>query len=117
MWKHHPKLLVETRITEPIDTRKVTMATDHKIGQCVLVIDHHKGIFGPSYIFDHRFAGIINDSTVLLTTLDGKEKRGNIYYIKLVTALEASASAFQQFQDSTQKNPGSASQAIHTTAL
>ena len=88
MWKLHVKLLRETRITEPIDTRKVTKATDLKIGQLVFVKDHCKGTFNPSYIFDHRVAGIINDSTVLLTTLDGKEKRCNIHYIKLIAALE-----------------------------
>ena len=94
MWKLHAKLLVETRMTEPIETRKVTKATHLKIGQLVFVKDHHKGTLDPSYIFDHRVAGIINDSTVLLTTLDGKEKRCNIHHIKLVTALEASTSAF-----------------------
>ena len=72
MWKLHAKLLMETRIKEPIDTRKVTKATDLKIHQFVFVKDHHKGTFDPSYIFDHRVAGIINDSTVLHTTLDGK---------------------------------------------
>ena len=96
------------RTAEPIDNRKVTRGTNLKIGQLVFVKDHHKGTFEPSYTFDHRVAGIVNDSTVLLTTPDGKEKRCNIHHIKLVTALEASACAFQQFQDSIWKDPGSA---------
>ena len=108
MWKVHTKLLMETRITEPINTRKVTKATDLKIGQLVLVKDHFKGPADPSYIFDHGVAGIINGSSVLLTTPDGKEKRCNIHHIKLITALEASASVFQMFQDGIQKDPGSA---------
>ena len=108
MWKLHAKLLMETRITEPTDTKKVTKATNLKIGQLVFVKDHHKGTFDPAYIFDHRVTAIINDSTVLLTTPDGKVKRCNIHYIRLVTALEISASAFQQLQDSIQKDQGSA---------
>ena len=93
---------------EPKDTKKVTKATDLKIDQLVLVKDHCKGTFDPTYIFDHRVAGIINDSTVWLTTPDDKEKWCSICHIKLVTALEASASAFQQFQNGIQKDPGSA---------
>ena len=87
----------KNRISEPIDNRKVTKASDLKIGQLVFVKDHHKGTFNPSYIFDHRVAGIVNDSTVVLTTLDGKERRCNIHHVKPATALQASASAFQQF--------------------
>ena len=96
MWKLHAKLLTETSTTEPIETRKVTKATNLKIGQLLFVKDHHKGIFDPLYIFGHRVAGIINDSTVLPTTPDGKEKRCNTHHINVVTALEVSASACQQ---------------------
>ena len=108
MWKLNAKLLIEIRITEPKDTKNVTNVTNLKIGQLVFVKDHHKGTFDPTYIFDHRVAGIINDSTVLPTTLDGKEKRCSIHYIKPVTALEVSASAFQPFQDGIQKDQSSA---------
>ena len=45
MWKLHAKLLTETRIREPVDTRKITNATDLKIGQLVFMNDHHKGTF------------------------------------------------------------------------
>ena len=100
MWKLHAKLLTETTITESKDTKKVTKVTELKVGQLVFVKDHYKGTFNPTYIFNHRVAGIRNDSTVLLTTPHGKGKRCNIHYIKLVTAQEASASAFHQFQDS-----------------
>ena len=33
MWKPHAKILIETRMTEPKDTKKVTKATDLKLGQ------------------------------------------------------------------------------------
>ena len=108
MWKLHAKLLTENRITDPIDNKKVTKATDLKIGQLVFVKDHHKGTFNPSYIVDHTVAGIVNESTVLLTTPYSKEKRCNIHHIKPVTTLNASASVFQQFQDDIQKDPGCA---------
>ena len=81
MWKLHAKLLRENRILEPTDNRKVSKASDLKIGQPVFVNDHYKGTFNPSYIFDQRVASIVNDSMVVLTTLDGKEKRCNIHHI------------------------------------
>ena len=34
---------MENRITESLDNRKVTKASDLKIGQLVFVKDHHKG--------------------------------------------------------------------------
>ena len=74
MWKLHAKLLMETWMTEPIEIRKVTKATCLKISQLVFVKDHYKGTFDPSYISDHTVAGIINDSTVLLTTRCHGEK-------------------------------------------
>ena len=78
LWKLHVKLLTENWVTEPTNKRSVTKASDLKIGQLVFVKNHHKGTFDPSYIYDYRVAGIVNDSTVVLTTLDGKEKRCNI---------------------------------------
>ena len=51
MWKLHAKLLEENRSTEPADKRKVTKASDQKIGQLVFVKDHQKASFNPSYIF------------------------------------------------------------------
>ena len=88
MWKLHVKLLEENRKADPGENQKITKASDLKIGQLVFVKDHYKGTFDLTYIFDHRIAGIINDSTVLLPTLDGKGTRCNIHYIKPVTALQ-----------------------------
>ena len=105
MWKLHAKLLEENRSTEPADNRKVTKASNLKIGQLVFVKDHQKGAFNPSYIFEHRVTGILNDSMVVLTTPDGKEKKCNIHHIKPMTDWEASTSGFRQFQDSIQNTP------------
>ena len=105
MWKLHAKLLAENRSNEPATHRKVTKASDLKLGQLVFVKDHQKGTFDPLYVFDHRVTGILNDSTVVLTIPDGKEKKCNIHHIKPVTAVAASTSAFSQFQDSIQNTP------------
>ena len=104
--KLHTKLLAENRSIDPAANKQVVKATDLKVGQLVFVKNHQKGTFGPSYVFDHRVTGIVKDSTVILTTPDGKEKKCNIHHIKLTTALNASTSAFKQFQENIQKNPG-----------
>ena len=104
MWKFQARLLEENRSTKPAANRKVTKASDLQIGQLIFVKDHQKGTFNPLYVFHHRIKGILNDSTVLLTTLDGKEK-GNIHHIKPMTAVESSASMFNQFHGSIQSTP------------
>ena len=73
-------------------------------------MDHCKGTFDPTYIFDHRVSGIVNDSTVMLITPDGKEKKRNIHHIKPVTPAAIFINAFDQFQDSIKKNPFDAAQ-------
>ena len=37
LWKLHAKLIAENRIAEPATNRKVTKASDLKVGQLVLV--------------------------------------------------------------------------------
>ena len=85
IWKLHAKLLAENRMAKPATNKKVTKASDLRIGQLVLVKNHCRGPFNPTYIYDHWVAGILNKSTVLLTTPDGKEKKCNIHHIKLVS--------------------------------
>ena len=97
-------MLMENRVTEPLNDRKVTKASDLKIGQLVFVKKHHKGPSDLVYTFDHRIAAIVNESTVVLTTPGGREKRCNIHHIKPISALESSAGAFQQFWDSIHKD-------------
>ena len=79
MWKRDTKLLQENRRADPTENKKITKASDLKIGQLVFVKDHHKGIFDTTYNFDHRVSGILNNSTVMLTTLDGKEVQHSSY--------------------------------------
>ena len=113
IWKLHAKLLKENRKVEPAQNKKITKASNLKIGQLVFVKDHQKGTFDPSYIYDHRVVGILNDSNVLLTTPDRKEKRCNVHLIKSVTPLEAPTSAFNQFQGSIRKTLGNKPPASH----
>ena len=108
-----PSYSKKTGSTEAADNRKVTKASNLKIGQLVFVKDHQKGTFNLSYIFDHRVSGILNDRTVVLTTTNEKEKKCNIHHINPMTALEASTSVFSQFQDSIQKTPEKKPPASH----
>ena len=45
LWKLHAKLLAENRIAVPATDKKITRASDLKIGQLVLVKSHCKGLF------------------------------------------------------------------------
>ena len=114
-WQLHAKLLVENRSIKPAINKKVTKASDLKIGQLVLIKNHQKGPFNPTYICDHQVIGIPNKSTVLLTTPDGKERKCNIHHVKPVSPLgvttlnhspELPTGTFQQFCDSIQHVTG-----------
>ena len=87
-WRFHAKLHAENRITVPAINKKVTKASDHKIGQLVLIKNHWKRPFDMIYIYNFLVAGIPNKSTVLLTTPDGREKKCNIHHVKLVSSLD-----------------------------
>ena len=95
-------------MAEPATDKKIIKASDLKIGQLLLVKNHCKGPFDPTDIFDPQVAEIPNNSMVLLTTPDGKEKKCNICHVKLVSSLEiyvgsqveGPIGAFSQFQDS-----------------
>ena len=104
--KLHAKLLAESRVIKPTNDRKVTKASDLKLGQLVFVKDHHVGSFDPVYTFDHRVAAVVNKSTVVLNTPGRKENRCNIHNIKPMST----ADALKQFWDSIQKNPVSMQQ-------
>ena len=76
-------------------------------------------------MYNHQVVSIPNESTILLTTPDSKEKKCNIHHIRLVSSLdmttighssqaEIPAGTFQQFQDSIQQNP-STSVSVHSS--
>ena len=111
-WKLHAKLLAENRTTKPAMDKKVTKASDLKIGQLVLIKNHWKCPFDPTYIYNHQVVSIPNECTVLLTTPGGKERKCNIHHVKPVSSLDVATpnssefpvGTFQQFQDSIQQN-------------
>ena len=114
-WKLHAKLLAENRVTEPVISKNVTKVSDLKIGQLVLIKNHWKGPFDLTYIYDHWVAGIQNESTLLLTTPDGRENKCNIHHVKPVSSLDVTThghssnvelptGAFQQFMVSIQQD-------------
>ena len=83
----------------------------------MLVKNHCKGPFDPAYIYDQQVAEILNDSMLLLITLDSKEKKCNIHHVKPVSnfevcigsQVEVFMGAFPQFQDSIKQNSSSSS--------
>ena len=79
MWKFHAKLLAENRMAGPAADKKITSASDLKIGQLVLVKNQCKGPFDHTYIYDHWVAKFLNNSMVLLTTIQMVRKRGVTY--------------------------------------
>ena len=91
-WKFHPKCLAGNRSTKPAINKKVTKASDLKIGQLVLIKNHQKGQFNLTYIYDHWVAGIPNESTVLLTIPDSRERKCNIHHVKPVSTLDMTTS-------------------------
>ena len=103
MWKLHAKLIEENRRADPAENKKITKASDLKICQLIFIKDHCKGTFDPTYILDHGVLGILNNSTVMLTTPDGKEKKCNIHHMKPVTPVDVFTNAFDQFLDSIKK--------------
>ena len=121
LWELNAKLLAENKMAEPVANEKITRVSYLKIGQLVLVKSHCKGPFNPTYIYDHKVAEILNDSMVLLTTLDGKQNKCNIPHVKPVSSLEVYVGlqaeipigTFFQFQVSTKQNPKVTSTSDH----
>ena len=53
-------------------------STKLKIGQPVMVKNHACHTFDPKYLLDYKVLKILNDSTLLLITPNGKEGKTNI---------------------------------------
>ena len=82
----HPNIFINNMKKRIIEI--YTPLQDLRIGQLVLIKNHQKGPFDPTYIYDHWVAGIPNESIVLLTTPDGREKKCNIHHVNLVSSLD-----------------------------
>ena len=114
MWKLHAELLHDSRQTkDPEEERKFNKASNLKIWQLVLIKNHTASTFQPKYLADHRLIKIVNDSTAIVSSPDGKEKKCNIHHVKAISPTTAFTSACEKFQKNITKegqNPNIAKQ-------
>ena len=104
MWKLHAELLHDSReIKDPVEERKFDKASDLKIGQLVLIKNHTAPTFQSTYLAGHRVLKILNDSTIIVSSPDRKEKKCNIHHVKPISPTTAFSSAFEEFQKSVTK--------------
>ena len=104
MWKLHAELLQDTRQYKyPGEEEKFNKASNSKIGQLVLIKNHTASTFQPKYLADHRVIKIVNDSTIIVASPDGKEKKCNIHHVKAISPTTTFTSAFEEFQKSIVK--------------
>ena len=76
-----------------------------EIGQPVMVKNHARCIFKPKYLPDYRVLQTLNDSTLLLVSLKGKErKKTNIYDVKPYSTLDLIENAWDSFLGSIKIN-------------
>ena len=104
MWRLHAELLHDSREKKnPVEERKFDKASDLKIGQLVLIKIHTVSAFQPKYLADHRVIKIVNNSTVIVSSPGGKEKKCHIHYVNPISPTTAFTSAFEKFQKSITK--------------
>ena len=104
MWKLHAELLWDSReAKDPEEENKFNKASDLKIGQLVLIKNHTACTFWPKYLADHRVLKLLNNSMVIISFPDGKEKKCNIHHVKPISPTVAFTSAFEEFQKNVTK--------------
>ena len=98
MWKLHAELLQDSReAKDPEEGRKFNKASDLKIEQLVLIKNHTASTFQSKYLADHRVLDILNDSMVIISSPDRKEKKCNIHHVKPISPTTAFTSALEKF--------------------
>ena len=88
---------------DAVEERKFDKASDLKIVQLALIKNHTASTFQPKYLADCRVIKIVNDSTVIMSSPGGKEKKCNIHHVKPMSPTTAFTSAFEEFQKSITK--------------
>ena len=82
LWKHHTNHLTEMhQRNENKDVQSYNNNPKFEVGQPV-VRNHVCCTFEPKYLLDYRVLQMLNDSTLLLVTPDGKERKANINDVK-----------------------------------
>ena len=104
MWKLHAELLHDSRQTKDSEEeRKFNKASNLKTWQLVLIKNHTASTFQPKYLADHGIIKIVNDSTVIASSPDGKKKKCNIHHVKAISPTTTFTSAFEEFHKSIAK--------------
>ena len=120
LWKIHVEMLHDIRTKsdpqEGDDDIKYNKATDLKIG-LVLIKNNTGTLFDPKYIADHTVICIVNESVVILQTLDGKKKRCIIHNLKPSNTSQAFTLAFRDFQESATQYRKEVKQGTHRYKL
>ena len=99
MWKLHAELLHNSRQTkDPDEESKFYKTSNLKIGQLVSIKNHTTSTFQPKSLAGPKVIKIANDSTVILSSPDGKEKKCNIHHVKAISSTTVFTSAFEEFQ-------------------
>ena len=83
LWNHHTAHLKELhQRKEYTDQQNNKNNTKLKIGQPVMVKNHACHTFEPKHLLDYKILKIVNDSTLLLITPNGKERKENSNDVK-----------------------------------
>ena len=69
-----------------------------------MVRNHAHHTFEPNYLLDNRVLQLLNDSTLLLVTPDGKERKMNINDVKPCSTLKLAENAWDSSLGSIKSN-------------
>ena len=100
-WKHLTAHLKELHQRKEEHTdHNHNNSTKCEIGQPVMVNNHTCHTFKPKYLLNYKVLKILNDSTLLLITPNGKERITNIYNVKKCSTTELVKNAWNSFLSS-----------------
>ena len=95
LWKQHTKHLKEMHNRNLHKDQQISKNNQKfEICQQAMVKNHAHHTFEPRYLLDYRILKIPNDSTLLLVTLDEKEKKTNINDAKMCSTPELIGNSF-----------------------
>ena len=98
LWKHHYNHLRE--IYQRNEHKHVPSCNNNptfEAGQPVMVRNHAHHTIEPKYLLDYRVLQILNDSTLLIVTPDGKERKMSINDVKLSNTSKLVKNAWDTF--------------------
>ena len=98
----HAKSLQGNRLlnTDTLEHNKYFKSHHFRVDQLIAVKNHLKSMFDTKLISDYRILDIINESTLLVQSPDGKTRKNNINNVKPVSAISAADNTLQDFKQS-----------------